>query len=89
MARKASGPVQRGTGSTRDGLQQGLIRYTVIFEQDNLDNLKDYAYTKRITQKEAINEILKEYFASYSSNPENEPLLADPKRLGREARGGR
>ena len=41
----------------------------------NLKDLKDYAYTKRIPVKEAIDEIIEFFFDAYRSDPKNEKLL--------------
>ena len=41
----------------------------------NVEDLKDYAYTKRLTLKDAADEILESFFRSYRSDPANEPIL--------------
>ena len=66
------------------GAQQGLTadytRTTFILNVHLLEKLKDYAYTKRITLKDALEEILTGYFTEYENNPENETLLKHGKR---------
>lgn len=64
-----------GGNSTREGLPIGSTRFSVISKDENIKNLKDYAYTKRITIKDAFNEIIEDFFKRYKKNPKNEQLL--------------
>ena len=75
--RPVRGDLQRG-GSV-DGLAQGLRRFSVIMQKDTANKLFDYAYTKRITVKDALKEMVQKFFADYEADPNNEPLLQKPK----------
>ena len=44
-------------------------------ERETADLIKDYAYTKRITIKEALTEMVNFFIDDYYSDPDNEPLL--------------
>ena len=39
------------------------------------DKIKDYAYTKRISIKEAVETMVEAFIDDYNADPENEPLL--------------
>ena len=67
-------PVEKKTGRPRKddlirekGVQQGLTpgwtRSTFILREDLLNTLKNYAYTERITLKEALEEALEDFLA--------------------------
>lgn len=45
-------------GSVQDGLTEEWTRATFIVRRDLLDKLKDYAYTERVTLKEALENAL-------------------------------
>lgn len=65
--------------AVQNGLTEDLTRATFILKVDNLNKLKDYAYTKRITIKDAINEAIESFINDYESNPDNETLLEHKK----------
>ena len=64
-----------GGNSAQEGLTADYTRFTVIMKVKNVEDLKDYAYTKRLTLKDAADEILESFFRSYRSDPANEPIL--------------
>lgn len=74
---------KRNEALVREGVQNGLTedltRATFILKVDTLDKLKDYAYTKRITIKDAINEVIENFIKEYEANPDNERLLKHKK----------
>ena len=45
----------------QEGLTAEYTRATFIVEVEHLDKLKDHAYTERLSLKDLINKILKEY----------------------------
>ena len=47
--------------STQEGLTADYTRATFIVRLDLLEKLKNYAYTERLTMKEAINRILENF----------------------------
>lgn len=47
------------------GLTEEYTRATFILKVEALDALKDYAYTNRITIKDALDEILTKFFSEY------------------------
>lgn len=51
--------------STQDGLTQDYTRATFILKVETLNALKDYAYTNRITIKDAVEEIISAFFDNY------------------------
>lgn len=61
--------------STQEGLTAEYTRFSVICKAQNVKDLKDYAYTKRITLKEAMDEVVEGFFREYRNNPDNEKLL--------------
>lgn len=61
--------------SAQDGLPAEYTRFSVICKAGNVKDLKDYAYTKRITLKEAVDEVIESFFRDYRNNPDNEALL--------------
>ena len=64
-----------GGNSAQEGLPAEYTRFSVICKVSNVKDLRDYAYTKRISVKTAMDEILESFFQEYRSNPDNEPLL--------------
>lgn len=56
-------------------LPDGDVRYTVIINKKDLNRVLDYAYTERITVKEAFSEIIDSYFKEHKKK-----LLPSPKR---------
>lgn len=62
--------------SAQYGLTPEYTRFSVICKIENADLIRDYAYTKRVTIREAIDEIVEQFFKSYNKNPKNEPLLS-------------
>ena len=61
--------------SLQEGLPEGYTRFSAICKVDNINILRDYAYTKRIPIKEALDEVLEKFFEDYNKNPKNEKLL--------------
>lgn len=47
---------------------------------ETADKIKDYAYTKRISIKEAVEIMVDTFIEDYESDPDNEPLLQHNKR---------
>lgn len=72
-----------GGNSTQEGLEADSMRFSAICKVQNIKDLKDYAYTKRIPIRDALDEILEDFFTTYKSNPKNEKLL-DHTRKGRK-----
>ena len=66
-------------GGSVDGLPIELRRFSVIMQKDTANKLYDYAYTKRITVKDALEEMVQKFIADYEADPKNEPLLQKPK----------
>ena len=64
-----------GGNASQEGLTADYTRFSVITKVKNVNDIKDYAYTKRITIKEAVDEIIEKFFGEYRSNPKNEKLL--------------
>lgn len=62
---------------TRPGneLPSDELRYTVIAKKDDINKVLDYAYTERITVKEAFSRIIGDFFDSYDGE-----ILKSPKR---------
>ena len=50
-------------------------RATFILEKETVDKIKDYAYTKRITIKEAVTLMVDTFIDDYYKDPKNEELL--------------
>lgn len=61
--------------SISNNLPDDETRYTVIMKKDDLNKILDYAYTERVTVKEAFAQITDSFFKSY-----NGELLRSPKR---------
>ena len=61
--------------STQEGLPIEYTRFSVICKAENVKDLKDYAFTKRITLKSAMDEVIESFMSNYRSNPNNEELL--------------
>lgn len=60
--------------SVQEGLTADLTRATFIMKVETLDALKDYAYTERITIKDAITDIIDGFIKDYKENPNNKLL---------------
>lgn len=83
LLEEAKGPAKRGrprtnfreiTKSSQEGLPENWTRATFIVREDHLQTLKDYAYTQRMTIRDALDEALEQY-------------LADKKVIARRVRG--
>ena len=61
--------------SVQEGLTEEYTRATFILRVDLVDKMKDYAYTERLTMKEAANKLL------------SEALEREEKRLTKEGTG--
>lgn len=72
-----------GGNSSQQGLKPELTRFSVICKVANIKDLKDYAFTKRLTIREAMDEILETFFTEYRSNPKNEKLLDHTRKGGK------
>lgn len=51
--------------SVQEGLTEDLTRATFILKVSTLNDLKDYAYTNRITIKEALDGIITKFMEEY------------------------
>ena len=51
------------------------LRYTVIAKKEDINKVLDYAYTERITVKEAFSRVIGEFFENYDGE-----ILKSPKR---------
>lgn len=60
------------------GLQDGWTRASFIIRKDVLDKFYDFAYTERLTKKDAITQIFDEYFKRYEKS--GKKLIVDPGR---------
>lgn len=69
--------IRKSEGGTaaQDGLPPEYTRFTTIGRVDLIRKLKSYAYTKRIPLRRAFDEVMKQFFAEYESDPSNEKLL--------------
>lgn len=54
--------------------------FSVRLEKEMADWVRDFAYTKRYTIKEALAVMVNKFMADYQSDPENEPLLKHKRR---------
>lgn len=54
--------------SAQEGLTEDYTRATFILRVDQLNELKDYAYTHRITIKEALETVIAKYMEDYKAN---------------------
>lgn len=61
--------------SKQEGLTAEYTRASFILSVENVDFIKDYAYTKRITIKDALDEIIGNFKANYEADKTNEPIL--------------
>ena len=75
-----------GAPTVQNGLPADLRRFTVILKTENCETLKNYAYTQRIPIKDALNEILEDFFTRYRKNPNNEPILDRNERTRRNGK---
>lgn len=55
--------------------EPSYTRATFILEKETVDKIKDYAYTKRITIKEAVTLMVDTFIDDYYKDPKNEELL--------------
>ena len=69
--------------SKLEGLPEGYTRFSIICKQDNIQDLRDYAYTKRISLRDALDEVIETFFDSYRNDPESEELLDHTQRRSR------
>lgn len=67
---EAKGPAKRGrprtnfrevTKSSQEGLPENWTRATFIVRESHLETLKDYAYTQRMTIRDALDQALEQY----------------------------
>lgn len=73
---------EEGGNSNQEGLPQELTRFVAICYVEDVDFIRDFAYTKRTTIKETIHHIISTYAEEYRSNPKNEKLLDHRKKGG-------
>ena len=66
---------ENGGNSSQEGLPEEVRRFSLICKTSNVEDLKDYAFTKRISIKQAFDDIMEDFFRKYRKNPNNEPLL--------------
>lgn len=64
-----------GGNSKQEGLTAEYSRFSVIAKVANIEDLKNYAYTKRLTIRDALDEILETFFDEYRADPSNEKML--------------
>lgn len=57
--------------------QQPVFSFRI--DPDIADMIKDYAYTKRISIKDAVELMVETFIDDYESDPSNEPLLSHKK----------
>lgn len=88
MGRPKKENIQRERGAGK-GLQEGSTRYTVIFHTETMEFLQDYAYTKRTTIKDALTMMIEKFADEYRADPNNEPLIPDPKYIEKRKKGGK
>lgn len=69
MGRPRKDGVVRESGAAA-GLQKGTTRYTVIFEEKTLNDLKNYARINNITIKAALTHIINVFMDDYRKDPE-------------------
>lgn len=75
MGRPRREDIQRGSGAG-EGLREDSVRYTVIFQKNTMKFLRDYAFTKRITIKEALTIMIEKFAEEYEADPNNEKLIS-------------
>lgn len=75
MGRPRRDDIVRESGA-QEGLREDSVRYTVIFQKNTMKFLRDYAFTKRITIKEALREMIEKFEADYNADPNNEKLIS-------------
>lgn len=83
MARPRNENIVRESGA-QQGLSPDSTRMTFILPVDTAEKVKAYAYTKNITIKKAMTEMIETFIENYESNPENEPLLLRNRRNDQE-----
>lgn len=66
---------ENGGQSKQEGLTAAYTRFSVIAKVKNVNMLKDYAFTKRVTIRDSLDYILEDFFERYQADPTNEPLL--------------
>ena len=74
--RRKTGPARKadvvrnedGGNSAQEGLNPANTRFSCICKVDNVKRVKDYAYTNRITIKQAMDEIIESFFDKYDGN---------------------
>lgn len=64
--RKQNESLQRG--GAVDGLPQEWTRATFIVRKDQLEDLKDYAYTERLNIKEVVEQMVDEFLKDKKDN---------------------
>ena len=74
--RRKTGPARKadvvrnedGGNSAQEGLNPANTRFSCICKVDNVKKVKDYAYTNRITIKQAMDEIIESFFDKYDGD---------------------
>ena len=74
--RRKTGPARKadvvrnedGGNSAQEGLNPANTRFSCICKVDNVKRVKDYAYTNRITIKQAMDEIIESFFDKYDGD---------------------
>lgn len=75
---KAEDQTQQQPAAVEKKAQAKSKNYNVVsfrMEQETIDKIKDYAYTKRISIKEAVTLMVDTFIDDYNDDPSNEPLL--------------
>ena len=64
-----------GGQSAQEGLTEENTRFSCIMKVENVEFIRNYAFTKRLKIYEAMNEIIETYAEQYTNNPENEKII--------------
>ena len=79
-AGKSEPTVKREAAATaQEPTETAYKHITFVLDLDTIDKIKDYAYTARISIKDAIKTMVDSFIDEYEKNPDNEPLLKHKK----------
>jgi len=70
---------REATATAQEPTETAYKHITFVLDLDTIDKIKDYAYTARISIKDAIKTMVDAFIDEYQANPENEPLLKHKK----------
>jgi len=74
----AADPVQAAPKKAAKTAEKPPV-FSFRIDTETADKIKDYAYTKRISIKEAVETMVDAFIYDYESDPNNEPLLSHKK----------